>query len=817
MPEWRLVYDGFDPNQQGLREALCALGNGYFCTRGALPWANADDVHYPGTYLAGGYNRLTTAIAGREIENEDLVNLPNWLGLSFRPDQEDWFNLLAVDLLSYRQELDLKEGVMTIVARFRDRRDRVTSLVLRRIVSMSAPHLAAQSLTLTPENWSDVIEIGSRLDGRVINAGVKRYRSLSGSHLMPIEASEFTGPQSDARMLYLVAETTQSKLRIGLATRTTLFEGDQPLSSVPEIEVAPGLVNQVNRIDAKEGQPIRIEKIVALYTSRDAAISEPGLASREAVDGAPAFDALRHDHLRAWKRLWSRCDIVLSDGNTDVQRTLRLHIFHLLQTLSPNSIELDIGVPARGWHGEAYRGHVFWDELFVLPFVNLRLPALGRAMLRYRFNRLPKARALARQAGFQGAMFPWQSGSDGREETQVMHLNPRSGRWLPDNSALQRHASLAIAFNAWGYFQATGDKSFLEVYGAEMIVEIARFFSSLATHDARRDRYEIRRVMGPDEYHDAYPDSDQPGIDNNAYTNVMAAWLMATALAALNELDAEHRRELMAKLDLSERETERWEDISRKMFVPFHGDGIISQFEGYDRLTEFRWDDYRAKYGDIQRLDRILEAEGDSPNRYKLSKQADVLMLFYLFSPPELTALLGRLGYEFTETMWQANLDYYLARSAHGSTLSYVVHSWVLARTRPTDGWNIFCKALQSDVADVQGGTTPEGIHLGAMAGTVDLVQRCLTGLNIRGGALHFEPVLAPPLRRVEFKVRYLGHWLNIAVTPEQLSITVHQGWADPVSIFVEGTPHRLAPGKSYDFALTPVTPESAPGPMAKD
>ncbi len=804
MADWTLAYDGFDPDQQPLREALCALGNGYLCTRGALPWANADDVHYPGTYLAGGYNRLETTIAGRVIENEDLVNLPNWTGLSFRPDQEDWFNLLAVDLLCYRQELNLKEGIMTISARIRDRHDRVTALALRRIVSMANPHLAAQSLTITPENWTDTLEFGSRLDGRVINAGVKRYRSLNGSHLVPFDAGEFTGPVSGARVQQLIVETSQSGLRIGLAARTTLSEGGTPLASEPEFEAAPGLVNQVDRVDAREGNPITVEKVVALHTSRDAAISEPALAAREAVDAAPGFDAIRHDHARAWKRLWSRCDIRLTDGDTDVQRTLRLHIFHLLQTLSPNSIELDIGVPARGWHGEAYRGHVFWDELFVLPFVNLRLPALGRAMLRYRLNRLPKARALARQAGFEGAMFPWQSGSDGREETQIMHLNPRSGRWLPDNSALQRHASLAIAFNTWGYFQVTGDKSFLEVYGAEMIVEIARFFSSLAAHDAHRDRYEVRRVMGPDEYHDAYPDAEQPGIDNNAYTNVMVAWLMTTAQAALDELDAEHRRELMAKLDLSARETERWEEIGRKIFVPFHDDGIISQFEGYDSLLEFRWDDYRAKYGDIQRLDRILEAEGDSTNRYKLSKQADVLMLFYLFSLPELSAILDRLGYAFSENDWQTNLDYYLARSANGSTLSYVVHSWVLARTRPQDAWEVFCKALNSDVADVQGGTTPEGIHLGAMAGTVDLVQRCLTGLNIRNGSLHFDPVLPSRLRQIELKIRYLGHWLNIAVTAAQLSITVHAGWADPVPVVVEGTAHRLAPGKSYDFALKP-------------
>ena len=198
-------------------------------------------------------------------------------------------------------------------------------------------------------------------------------------------------------------------------------------------------------------------------------------------------------------------------------------MFHLLQTVSEHTIDLDVGVPARGLHGEAYRGHIFWDELFVFPFLNLRFPELTRALLRYRVRRLPEARQAARAAGYRGAMYPWQSGSDGREETQRLHLNPRSGRWLPDNSHRQRHVNAAVAWNVWQYYQATGDLDFLAAYGAEMLLEIARFWASIATYNRALDRYEICGVMGPDEYHDGYPDRDEPGLDNNAYTNVMAA------------------------------------------------------------------------------------------------------------------------------------------------------------------------------------------------------------------------------------------------------------------------------------------------------
>jgi alpha,alpha-trehalase len=150
-----------------------------------------------------------------------------------------------------------------------------------------------------------------------------------------------------------------------------------------------------------------------------------------------------------------------------------------------------------------------------------------------------------------------------------------------------------------------------------------------SAYDRQLDRYVIRGVVGPDEFHTGYPDSPGAGIDNNAYTNVMTTWLLTRAIEVLDLLSEHRRTELTQTLGLTATEVERWEHISRRMFVPFHGHGIISQFEGYEKLEELDSEDYYARYGNIRRLDRILEAEGDSPNRYKVSKQADVLMLFY--------------------------------------------------------------------------------------------------------------------------------------------------------------------------------------------
>lgn len=203
-----------------------------------------------------------------------------------------------------------------------------------------------------------------------------------------------------------------------------------------------------------------------------------------------------------------------------------------------------------------------------------------------------------------------------------------------------------MAYNVWQFYQATGDLAYMIDYGTEMLAEIARFWVGRATYDRDRDRYGINGVIGPDEFHCGYPDRPYDGVDNNAYTNVMAVWVILRAVDALDLMPLPNRLDLREKLGLTDRELAQWDHVSRRMFVPFH-DGVISQFEGYEELAELHWDGYRQRYGNIQHLDRILEAEDDDVNRYKASKQADALMLLYLLSSDELRELLDRLDYHF--------------------------------------------------------------------------------------------------------------------------------------------------------------------------
>jgi trehalose/maltose hydrolase-like predicted phosphorylase len=796
---WSLVYHDWQPSQQPLREALCTLGNGHFATRGAAEEAKANGVHYPGTYLAGGYNRLQTEIAGRVIENEDLVNWPNWLWLNFRIGKGRWFDLASVEILQFRQELNVRLGVLERYVRFRDADSRESTLCSRRIVHMRHPSLAAIQWNLTPHNWSGEIRVRAGLDGSVTNRGVERYRDLSDEHLLVVDTGRIA---EDG--IYLLAETNQSHIRMAQAARTHVFADGQHAAADRRTGHQPGAIFQDLVLTCHRSQELRVEKTVALFTSRDPAISEPAEAAQRIIRRPGSFDELLQSHQEAWSQLWHRCDIQL-EGVPRAQFVLRLHIFHLLQTVSRNTVDRDVGVPARGLHGEAYRGHIFWDELFIFPFLNASLPELTRELLMYRYRRLDEARHAAKEAGYRGAMFPWQSGSSGREESQQVHLNPRSGRWIPDNSYQQRHVNAAIAYNTWKYYEATGDMEFLSVFGAELIIDIARFWASIATYVAEHDRYEIHSVMGPDEFHTKYPDREELGLDNNAYTNVMAAWTIRSAQRVLNMLAPDTRHELLRQLQIGDQEIERWHEVASRMFVPFHGDGIISQFEGYERLDTFDWEAYREKYEDIQRLDRILEAENDTPNQYQAGKQADVLMLFYLFTAEELTELLGSLGYEFTSEMIPKNIEYYSHRTSHGSTLSRVVHSWVLSRSDRQRSWQLFEQALESDLLDIQGGTTSEGIHLGAMAGTVSVAQRCYAGIEMRDEVLWLNPCLPcvnSGLRRLAIRIHYRGHWLHVDLTRDRVKVVFEKGWSPTARVGFGGQIFELGPGESAEFEL---------------
>ncbi|WP_419786934.1 beta-phosphoglucomutase family hydrolase [Pseudodesulfovibrio sp.] len=792
--DWFLTYNGFDPGDEKLRETLTCVGNGYLGTRGAYECECSSYYFYPGTYISGVFNKTPSKVQGRDIWNNDLVNCPNWLPVEFKVGAGDFTSPLSMEILSYCHSLNMREGCMERHLVVKDKVGRITRISSRRLASMADAHLCALKFDFTPLNYAGRITLRSSIDGNVENNGVARYSKLNTHHLARVAG----GKGGDG--IFLHVETTHSRYQIVMAAKTVLLDDGKPVDVRKTTLRDKAKVSEEMQFSVVENNRYSLEKFVCVRTSLDSTPGDLKEMCLDALKGVRTFQGVFGPHAKSWKKLWQKADMRVT-GDRFVQRVLRLHTYHLLVTAGPHNSHRDAGMPARGLHGEAYRGHIFWDELYILPFYDSNFPDISRALLMYRYNRLDAARRYAEENGYAGAMFPWQTADDGTEETQEVHYNPESKKWDEDLSRRQRHVSIAVFVNVWRYVSWTGDTTFLRDYGAEMMLDIARFWGSIAVYDDNSEKYHIDGVMGPDEFHEALPGSNTPGVRDNAYTNIMVVWLLEKALAVLDELPAEIRRRVSRRIGLTDAETSKWRDMLTRLNVILDGD-IISQFDGYMGLKELDWDGYRKRFYSIGRMDRILKAENDSPDNYKVAKQADTLMTWYVLEPEEVARILNQLGHHVDDPikLLKDNYDFYEQRTSHGSTLSKVVHAVISRYIYSSEiSWDWFMEAMRSDIEDTQGGTTIEGIHSGVMAGTLEVVKQDFAGLNLSSDPIRVDPDLPAHWGELKFSFTWQKIWFDLAIEPGRVNMTAyHKGdRAVPVEIF--GKHYDLKPGMTVE------------------
>ncbi len=818
---WVVSYDHYDPKHEMQRESLCALGNGKFCTRGSSFEATIDDVHYPGTYVGGAYNTIKLEVDNAPFVREELVNMPNWVLLNFKINESDWFSIDKVEINEFSQRLNLKEGILYRNIQFKDSEGRETKLSERRFVHMHYSHLAGIELEIAPLNWEGKLTLRSTIDATILNGGDEtdsRYKAVK--HLRTL--NKIT---NDNKMVLKVI-TTETKVVVAMGASHVLSRCNnrQEINNHDEkFKVNDILedeqVSQEWSISVKQSESVKIQKTCSMYTSRDRGIYEPETTAMEAITDAHTFDELVASQIDAWRSLWRQYDLFIetTEENSKLIPSLLLHLnsFHCLQTASPHTVDLDTGIPARGWTGEGYQGHVFWDDLFVFPFINLRMPNISAALLKYRYRRIEEARKIAASMGAKGACFPWQSASDGKERTPDYWWMPSEKRWIRDYTHLELHVNCAVAYNVWQYYQVTADDDFMYSYGSEILLEIARFFATLAKFNKTRQRYEIHHVIGPDEFHNGYPNFKEPGVNNNAYTNIMAAWTLEKALELLEKLPTDHRKHVSCRLKINTEELKQWEEVSKKLYVPVMKNGVIEQFEGYSELEEFPISSDQKQ--NQEQLQNLLDKNYGYLNQYKISKQPDLLMLGFLFAESEIEKLITKLGLPPECADLKKMADYYIPRTASQSTLSRVALAWVLSRVhqknpsnKPPEksfssfnGEEIFYEALGSDYYDVASrGTTKSGIHMAAMAGTVDIVQRCYPGITTRDEVLHFDPQLPEQLVRLSFTLQYRGQSLNIDLHHGQLKVQARHSTAMPIKIGCKDEVFTLNSGdcKIFEF-----------------
>jgi kojibiose phosphorylase len=743
-PGWLVVKEGYSPAREPEIESLLTAANGYAGTRGSL--AEGSPASAPATFVGGLYR---TAPAPGTVP--ELMTLPDWTHLRVLIQGQP-LHLGDQGTLAHRRLLDLRQGMLWREWRHRDAAGRVTRLRFLRLLSLAERHAFLQSLALTPENYSGPVVVESRLPAPSHQTGAPSS-SQDGILALPVEGSGLT---------------------VALAWSDLCSEAEsRSVEPGPEGAGRPALARWA--FQAEAGRTYRLDRLVSVCTPREAARPAGTAGARLRRLRAAGVRDLAEAHARAWAERWRTADVQV-DGDEEAQRALRLAAYHLIGAADPGDERASAG--ARGLTGEAYKGHVFWDtEIFAFPFYLFTHPPTARALLMYRYHTLPAARDKARARGYRGALYSWESAGDGREATPDFVVGP-DGVAIPIRCGQQEHhISADVAYAVWNYWRVSGDDDFFLRAGAEILLETARFWASRGRF-AADGRYHILGVIGPDEYHE--------GVDDNAYTNVLAQWNLGRALRAARALEERwprRRRELFERLGIAPEEPAQWRRAAERMYTGFDPrTGLFEQFRGYFGLEEIDLAAYEPR---TVPMDVVLGRERTA--RAKVVKQADVVMLLAL--------LWGR----FAPAVRRANFRYYEPRTGHGSSLSPATHAVVAARLG--DGARAeryFRQAAAIDLANGMGNSAG-GVHLAALGGLWQAAVLGFAGLVPTPGGLLLAPRLPRPWRRLSFHACWRGRDVLIVLAEGPRIVEVRMEGPGPMELKLRHGPSTtLTPGRRY-------------------
>ncbi|HEX9071764.1 MAG TPA: glycoside hydrolase family 65 protein [Pseudolabrys sp.] len=685
-PEWTFVEEGFTLAREHEVESLFAIGNGYVGSRGSL--AEGSALSSPATFVAGVFDSDASSLSG-------LAPTADWTRLSTTIDGRP-LRLDRGHNLEHRRILDMRQGIFWREWRHQDEAGRITRVRVLRLASLADRHLLVQCATITPENFSGTIFVDATLTGPVV---------------------QVTGSGTTVAMA--VARRVMNSTDLWMPS-TELIQGRQGL-------------------ELTLGETYRLDRVVALYTSRETA--DPRETARRHVERAIENVAgVIGEHRDAWLARWQASDVRI-EGDPAAQRALRFAIYHLVSAANPQDERVSIG--ARGLSGTTYKGHVFWDtDIFMLPFFILAYPEAARALVMYRYHTLAAARGKAARLGYRGALYAWESADSGEDVTPLFVVAPDGQVVRILTGEQEQHISADVAFGVWNYWQATGDHHFLVEAGAEILIETARFWASRAKRE-EDGRYHIRGVIGPDEYHET--------VDDNAYTNGMAQWNLEAAGEIAN-LVAERWpgtwQALSRRLGIEPEESRRWQQVARDLYTGFdERTGLFEQFRGYFDLEEI---DLAAFVPRTAPMDVLLGRE--RIQRSKVIKQPDVVMLVYL------------LWERMPPAVRKANFEYYEPRCGHGSSLSPAVHALVAARLGDIAlAERYFRQAAEVDLADSMGNAVG-GIHAGALGGLWQAAVLGFAGLHFRGESPEHRANLPPSWRSLSTRFQLRGRWHELTL-----------------------------------------------------
>ena len=739
-PSWLLVEDGVDPAREREIESLLALGNGYLGTRASI--GEGGGFSHPATFVAGIY--VADGTLGPR-----LAVLPHWLHVAITVEGQR-LSPDAGRVLAHRRTLDLRRGILWREWRQEDPSGRITRLVYHQLASLADRHLLLQSMAIKTENYAGKMSLTARLDAsEATRTDVERSRPESGALVMRVAGKE-------------VAVAAASELQDAASSMPAGREGG----------VQQGGEERWSW-EASLGETVHLNRILAVFTSRD--VASPAKAAFDHLTSTRGVREAAGAHVDAWRRKWDAADIRIV-GDEKAQRAIRFAIYHLIA--ATNSGDEHVSIGARGLTGEAYRGHVFWDtEIYMLPFYVFTDPPAARALLMYRYHTLDAARRKAKAQGYDGALYAWESADTGDEVTPQTVVAPDGRLVIIRTGEREHHISADIAHGVWQYWRATADDAFMVAAGAEILVETARFWASRAQVEAD-GRAHIRQVIGPDEYHEL--------VDDNAFTNVMAALNLeraADAVAILSGEQPDGWQRLSARLGITENEPRSWDALAGKLITGFEpATKLFEQFAGYFQLEEI---DATAHQDCPTPIDVCLGAE--RVGRSKVIKQADVV------------ALSALLWERWPVAVHEANFRYYEPRTAHGSSLSPVVHALVAARLGDlARAQAYFRQAAEVDLANNMGNAAG-GVHMGALGGLWQAAVLGAAGLQLQETGIAIDPHLLPGWAELAFPVQWRGRLLRLRfeADPRRIEVAVEKGDELTVAV-IEGPACRARGGQRF-------------------
>lgn len=758
--QWIIGEKAFDSRYLGKCESVMCLGNGYMCIRSAAEEAYLGETR--DFFVAGTFNKFD------EHEVTELPNAADVIHLPIEVNGQE-FSLEKGKIHGYSRELNLKTGELVRTVEWEAPAGERLKLEFRRIVSMKELHTAAQKVTVVPLNGDVRLKFRPGIDGSVTNSGVQHF-------------SEGDKRFYEGRFMQSCQTTTESKIHF-VFTQACGFRADgAPYEMDQLIQMDRRKISCVYACSLPAGKELVMEKISNVYTSRDKemegkTMEQLQLVGLEALkqSAAAGYDMLAQESAAAWaERVWNRTPVMIQSENPMDQLAVRFAQYHLYVMTPAHDNRMNIG--AKGLSGEGYKGHTFWDtDIFALPYFTFTDPKTARSLEEYRYLSLPGAHKKAAENGYEGAQFPWESAwLDDGEVTPVwgaadIVTGQPTKIW---SGFIEQHITADVAYGVWQYYMVTGDQDFMDRYGYELLMDTALFWASRLEWSGEDGLYHINDVVGPDEY--------KEHADDNAFTNYMAHWNIGIAIRYYYELK-EQKPQIFARLNAKmglDHACQVWKERQELIYLPKPRpeDLVVAQDSKY--LTYPVID--LAKYKEAGEVGTLFQEYNlEQVNRMQVSKQADIMILFFLMEDL------------FPLDVKRANWDYYEPKTLHDSSLSLSTHVILASDMKDKKlAYELFQRAVRIDMGENMK-SSDAGIHAASIAGIWQSTVYGFGGVRMLNGELRVCPRLPEVWSSLEFSIYWHGQKLEIRMNHQTVCIKNITG-TKTVEVEIYGNKHQI-------------------------